>query len=102
MMSKFLALGVPLAEVVRQSTANSASQVKHPELGQIAVGAEADIALLRLDEGKFGYLDARGGRIEGSQRLGCEMTIRAGRVVFDFNGRAGLPWREAKIKYPTR
>jgi dihydroorotase len=102
MMSKFLALGVPLAEVVRQSTANPASQVNHPELGQIGVGAEADIALLRLDEGKFGYLDARGGRIEGSQRLGCEMTIRAGRVVFDFNGRAGLPWREAKIKYPTR
>ncbi len=102
MMSKFLALGVPLAEVVRQSTTNPASQVKRPELGQIAVGAEADIALLRLDEGKFGYLDARGGRIEGSQRLGCEMTIRAGRVVFDFNGRAGLPWREAKIKYPTR
>ena len=102
MMSKFLALGVPLAEVVRQSTANPASQVNRPELGQIGVGAEADIALLRLDEGKFGYLDARGGRIEGSQRLGCEMTIRAGRVVFDFNGRAGLPWREANIEYPTR
>ena len=103
LMSKFLAMGVPLDEVIRRSTTNPASQVKHPELGQIAVGAEADLAVLRLDKGKFGFVDAtRRGRIEGSERLGCEMTVRAGRVVFDYNGRAGSPWREAKIRYPTR
>ncbi len=101
-MSKFLAMGVPLAEVVRQSTTNPATQVKRAELGQIAVGAEADVAVLRLEEGRFGFVDVRGGRIEGTRRLGCEMTVRAGRIVFDFNGRAGLPWREAKIEYPER
>src|SRR6059036_2212088 len=47
-MSKFLALGVPLREVIRQSTTNPATQIKRPDLGQIAVGAEADIAVLRL------------------------------------------------------
>ena len=102
LMSKFLAMGVPLDEVVQRSTTNPASQVKHPELGQIAVGAEADLAVLRLDRGQFGFLDTRRGRIEGSERLGCEVTVRAGRVVFDYNGRAGTPWREANIKYPTR
>ena len=101
-MSKFLALGVPLDEVIRRSTTNPALQIKRPELGQIAVGAEADLAVLRLDRGRFGFVDVKRGRIEGSERLGCEVTVRAGRVVFDNNGRAGSPWREAKIDYPTR
>ncbi|MCP5116161.1 MAG: amidohydrolase family protein [bacterium] len=101
-MSKFLAMGVPLKEVVRQSTTNPANIIKRPKLGQIAAGAEADIAVLRLEQGEFGYVDVRGGRIEGDQRLGCEMTLRAGKIVFDFNGRAGTAWREADIEYPTR
>ncbi len=101
-MSKFLAMGVPLKEVIRQSTTNPAKMIKRAELGQIAVGAEADIAVLRLEDGRFGFVDVKGGRIEGSRRLGCEMTIRAGKIVFDFNGRAGTPWRDADIDYPTR
>jgi dihydroorotase len=67
-----------------------------------AVGAEADVAVLRLENGPFGFVDVRGGRIMGNQRLGCEMTIRAGQIVFDFNGRAGSPWRKAPIAYPTK
>ena len=101
-MSKFLALGVPLPEVIRESTTNPATEIKRPELGQIAVGAEADVAVLRLDHGKFGFLDVKGGRIDGSERLGCEMTLRAGKVVFDFNGRAGTPWRGGHAGYPVR
>jgi dihydroorotase len=101
-MSKFMALGVPLKEVIRQSTTNPATQVKRPELGQIAVGAEADVAVLRLERGDYGFVDVRGGRIAGKERLGCEMTIRAGRIVFDMNGRAGLPWRKAPIEYPVK
>ncbi len=101
-MSKFLVMGVPLGEVVRQSTTNPAMQIKRPQLGQIAVGAEADVAVLRVDEGDFGYVDVRGGRITGDRRIGCEMTLRAGRIVFDNNGRAGTAWREADIDYPTK
>lgn len=101
-MSKFLAMGVPLAEVIRQSTTNPATQINRPELGQIAVGSEADIAVLRLSRGDFGYVDVSGGRIPGDQRIGCEITLRAGKIVFDFNGRAGTAWREAEIDYPTQ
>lgn len=101
-MSKFLALGVPMKEVIRQSTTNPATQVKRPDLGQIAPGAEADIAVLRVDSGNFGFVDVRGGRITGTGRLGCEMTVRAGKIVFDLNGRAGIPWRTAAIDYPTK
>ena len=101
-MSKFLAMGVPFPEVIRQSTTNPATQVLRPELGQIAVGAEADIAVLRLDAGDFGFVDVQGGRISGDRRIGCELTVRAGSIVFDYNGRAGAPWNEADIDYPER
>lgn len=101
-MSKFLALGVPLVEVIRESTTNPAMEIKRPQLGQIGVGADADIAVLRLERGKFGYADVKGGRIDGTERLGCEMTFRAGKIVYDLNGRAGVPWRGANIQYPTR
>ena len=101
-MSKFLVMGVPLGEVIRQSTTNPAMQIKRPDLGQIAVGAEADLAVLRVDRGEFGFIDVRGGRITGDRRMGCEMTIRAGNVIFDYNGRSGTAWRDADIEYPTR
>jgi dihydroorotase len=101
-MSKFLALGVPLAEVIRESTTNPAVEIRRPELGQIGVGADADVAVLRLERGQFGFVDVKGGRIEGNQRLGCEMTLRSGTIVFDFNGRAGTPWRTGHINYPVR
>jgi len=101
-MSKFLVMGVPLQEVIRRSTANPARIIHRPELGQISPGAVADIAVLRLDRGRFGYVDVVGGKIEGDRRLGCEMTIRAGDIVFDYNGRAGVPWRGAELDYPRR
>lgn len=101
-MSKFLAMGMPLNEVIRRSTTNPATILNRPQLGQIAVGSEADVTVLRLDQGEYGFVDVLNGRIEGAQRLGCEMTIRAGEIVFDFNGRSGVAWRDADLQYPTR
>jgi dihydroorotase len=101
-MSKFLALGVPLPEVIRESTTNPATEIRRPQLAQLGVGADADMAVLRLEQGRFGYVDTSGGRIEGSDRLGCEMTVRAGKIVFDLNGRAGVPWKTSHIEYPKR
>ncbi len=101
-MSKMLALGIPLFEVIRESTTNPASEIGHPELGQIAVGSVADIAVLRLEHGKFGYADLAGGKIDGSERILAEMTIRAGHVVFDLNARTAVPWQSGHLKYATR
>ena len=98
-MSKFLALGVPLNEVIRLSTTNPATIVNRPELGQISVGSEADLAVLKLTIGEFGFLDAVKGKLEGTERLSSELTIRAGEVVFDFNGRTGIDWRDPSIIY---
>jgi len=101
-MNKILALGVPLNEVIRESTTNPASEIGHPELGQIAVGSVADIAVLRVDHGRFGYADLAGGKVDGTERIVPEMTVRAGRIVFDLNARTAVPWREGKLKYSPR
>jgi dihydroorotase len=93
-MSKFLAMGMDLPSVIKASTWNSAQAIKRPELGSLSVGSEADVAILNIHEGKFevrdtgmfGFFDYTGYKIEGKQKLGCEMTIRKGRVVYDLNG----------------
>ena len=95
-MSKFLALGLPLKDVVRKSTWEPAKQIKRTELGHLSIGAVADVAVFRLDKGKFGFLDIRNARYEGDQLLSCELTLRDGRVMWDLNGRAGTPWEEVQ------
>jgi len=87
-MSKFLAAGQSLANIIKWSTDNPAKQIQLPELGHISVGAGADIAVLRVEKGKFGYVDQNSTalRVEGTERLSCEVTIRNGRVLYDLNG----------------
>ena len=93
-MSKILILGVPLADVIKMSTWNPAQQFKRADLGQLTEGADADVAVLGLRKGDFGFLDVRGAKHQGTQKLECEMTIRAGQVVWDLNGRAGQDWQK--------
>lgn len=91
-MGKFLALGMPLADVVQRATWNPAKEIKLDALGHLSIGAPADVAVLRLEKGGFGFLDQRGGRLSGTQKLGCELTVRDGNIVYDLNGLAAQPW----------
>ncbi|HYM12338.1 MAG TPA: amidohydrolase/deacetylase family metallohydrolase [Bryobacterales bacterium] len=97
-MSKILIAGVPLADVVKMSTMNPASEIKRPELGNLSVGSDADVAVLRLLTGEFGYLDVGNARQMGNQKLISELTVRHGRVVWDLNGRAGQDWHKLAPK----
>jgi dihydroorotase len=90
-MDKFLAMGLSFEDVIVRSTVNPAKSIQRPELGQIAVGAPADLAVLRLEKGRFRLPDPRGGLLEGSLRLSCEMTVRDGKVVYD-QGLTAVPW----------
>ena len=101
-MSKFLALGMPLEDVIMRSTWNPAKEIKLEQLGNLSVGAPADVAVLRLEKGKFGFLDQRGGRLDGTQKLGCELTLRDGAVVYDLNGIAAEPWETMPPPAPRR
>lgn len=91
-MSKFLNLGISLQDVVQMSTSNPAHEIKHDELGNLTVGSDADVAVLRLEEGRFGFVDTNGARLAGKQKLVCEMTVRDGRVVWDLNGITREDW----------
>jgi dihydroorotase len=75
-----------LKAVIRASTWNPAREIRREDLGNLSVGAEADITILNLREGNFGFFDYTGYRIEGNKKLECEMTIRRGKVVYDLNG----------------
>jgi dihydroorotase len=93
-MSKFLNLGLGLPDVILRSTWNPARAIKREDLGHLSKGAGADIAVLRLHEGKFGFVDIDGGRFDGTQKLECELTLRDGKVVWDLNGRSHEPWEK--------
>jgi dihydroorotase len=86
-MSIFLAMNMPLSKVVKAVTSEPAKVIQREELGNLSVGSVADVALLNLRSGKFGFKDIAGNRVESTKRLECEMTIRAGKVVYDLNAR---------------
>lgn len=85
-MSKFLNLGLSIQDVVVRSTWNPAQEIKRPDLGHLGIGSIADVAVLGLRRGEFGFVDVGGEKMTGTQKLECELTVRAGKVVWDLNG----------------
>ncbi len=87
-MSTFLTMGMDLNAVIKASTWAPAQEIKREELGNLSVGAPADIAVLNLRQGDFGFWDRKGKKLEGTQKFECELTVRDGRIVYDLNGKA--------------
>jgi dihydroorotase len=100
-MSKFLAMGVPLEDLIRRSTVNPAREIHRPELGTLAIEREADVAVLEVLHGHFGYVDNGVARMDGNVKLVARMTIRAGRIVFDPSGLSMVEWEKAPKQYFT-
>lgn len=98
-MSKFLNMGLSLEDVILRSTWNPAQQIRRPDLGHLSVGAPADIAVLRLEEGQFGFVDVFGARLRGTKKLTCELTLREGLVVWDLNGLTREDWDKLPKDY---
>ena len=87
-MSKLLNIGMSLNEVITCSTWNPAKVINKKELGHLSVGALADVAVLSLDRGSFGFVDVGGNKVTGDKKLTCQMTLLNGDVVWDLNGLA--------------
>jgi dihydroorotase len=98
-MSKFLAMGLPLEDVIRRSTLNPAREINRPDLGTLSVGREADIAVLQKLEGEYSYTDNGNARMDGSIRLIARMTVRAGKILFGPSGLSMVDWRKARKQY---
>jgi dihydroorotase len=93
-MSKFINMEMSVAEVIACTTWRPAQYIHRPDLGHLSVDAIADISLLNLREGAFGFIDTRGKRMQGDKKLECELTIREGKVVWDLNGISASAWDE--------
>lgn len=93
-MSKCLYLGMSMPEIIMASTWKPAQVINRPELGHITPGAEADVAVLRVVDGDFGYIDTKGWKVMGTQKIICELTLREGRVVWDLNGMSRPQWEK--------
>jgi dihydroorotase len=98
-MSKFLAMGLSVDDVVARSTWNPAREIHREELGNLSVGAAADVAVLRVEQGQFGFTDMYGARLRGDQKLTCELTLRDGKIVYDLNGIARPDWQTLPPQY---
>ena len=101
-MSKVLVMGVPLKDVIRQSTDAPARAIGRTEIGHLGVGSEADVAVLRVLQGPFRYADGARGTLEGDRRITCELTLKAGSVVWDWNARTGTDYRTMPKDYGVR
>ncbi len=102
LMSKLMALGMPLEDVIRASTWNPAQQIRREELGHLSVGAIADVAVFRLMRGKFRFRDASDGSVAGTERLHAELTLKDGRVRWDWNSLSGIDYKDLGPTYGVR
>ena len=82
-LSKFLLLGLSLDEVIAMATTAPAAALGPAgrSLGTLAVGAEADVTVLRLEEGRYPLTDSAGTVREARRRLVPIAVVRAGQPV---------------------
>jgi len=94
-LSKFLNMGVPIEQLLERVTMRAARAIKRPELATLREGGLADIAVIEMQTGRFGFLDAGHSRLRGDRRLRAVVTIREGRVVWDSDGLSQTDWTKA-------
>ena len=85
-MSIFMTMGMEVPAIIKASTWAPAQTIKHEELGNLSVGSVADVAILGIREGNFGFFDRIGHKETGTKKFECQATIRNGKMVYDLNG----------------
>ncbi len=98
-MSKFLNMGMSVDDLVLRSTWNPAREIRRDDLGHLTVGAAADIAVLKITKGEYGFVDINGGRLRGDQMLTAEITLKDGKVQWDANGLTREDWDKIGGRY---
>ena len=78
-MSKFLCLGMPLADIIAASTANAAFALRRPEFGSLKPGSAGDATILSVRNGRFDYVDVVGEHVTGEHNIASEGVVIAGR-----------------------
>jgi dihydroorotase len=90
-MSKYLNMGMSVPDIIARASWMPAQSLKRTDLGNLSEGAVADVAVIRVNNGKYGFFDAGGFRLDGTRKLENELTVRNGAVIWDLNGIAAKP-----------
>jgi dihydroorotase len=90
-MAKLLAAGLPLADVLAAATVRPARALGLPG-GTLTVGAPADLAVFRIEEGAFEVVDAHRQVRHAPLRLVNEATYVAGRRMIPRLSPPAPPW----------
>lgn len=77
-LSKFLLLGMPLADVIAASTSGPANAIRRPELGSFVSGKLGDATVLQLADGAFDFTDSKGEIRTGNQHLKLKGMVIGG------------------------
>ena len=78
-MSKMLAIGMPLTEVIAATTTKAAQSIHREDtLGSLRVGRVADIAVLDIEPDEVEYRDTSGHVRRSRDRVACRASLRAG------------------------
>ena len=91
-LTKFLNLGMPLPDVIARATVRPAQAIGRPDLGTLAVGKPADIALFRLDDVETMLYDVTMAGRPARQQLICTQTLVAGQQLAARSERPPAPW----------
>jgi dihydroorotase len=81
-----MTMGMEVPAIIKASTWAPAQSIKREELGNLSVGSVADVAILGIREGNFGFFYSIGHKETGTKKFECHATIRNGKMVYDLNG----------------
>ena len=89
---KLMVLGETVPQAVAEMTANPAHEIKQEQYGNLSVGGIADVAVLSVETGSFGFVDMYNTKALGTKKLVCQLTLKDGKVVYDLNGISADLW----------
>jgi dihydroorotase len=78
-LSKFLLLGMPLADVIRATTVNAATAIRRPELGTLRPGAAGDVTIFTIEKGRHEFVDSTGHKESAAERIAVAGIVLRGR-----------------------
>ena len=82
MLTRFLALGMSLDEVIAMATVNPARALGMGDvLGSLEPGREADVSVLEIVSGDWTVLDVKGQTLRTELAIRPALTVRAGEVI---------------------
>lgn len=86
-MSKFLHLGMPLADIVRAVTVTPAKVLGRADLGDLSVGSTGDATVMRIAEGRCVFTDSVGQTREGRQKFALDSMVVGGALWHEAGAR---------------